>query len=236
MDDARAQATLGAKGGKEGGNGHITLFVDIISPFGYMAYWLTRNSPAFSSFQISYFPILLGGLNQQTGGVPPINIKNKDTWIGKERLRWAKQFSIPISEGMPDPFPQSTVNTQRALCYISSKHPDRMTDALDALYHAFWVEGKTIGKPEVISAALEPKLGESLTKEVMEGIKSDEVKKMLVENTKTAFADGAFGLPWFKATNVAGETEGYWGVDHVGQLLQHMGVETKGEGGYKAML
>ncbi len=35
---------------------------------------------------------------QACGNIPPINIKNKGEWINIERLRWAKQFNIPICE------------------------------------------------------------------------------------------------------------------------------------------
>ena len=54
-------------------------------------------------------------------------------------------------------------------------------------------------------------------------------------------ADGAFGLPWFVATNPKGETEGYWGFDHIGQVADHLGLERpkagkKSEVGWRAML
>lgn len=34
-------------------------------------------------------------------------------------------------------------------------------------------------------------------RKVIERTKTDEVKKMLLGHTEKAFADGAFGLPWF---------------------------------------
>jgi hypothetical protein len=39
-------------------------------------------------------------------------------------------------------------------------------------------------------------------------------------------------------TNAAGEKEGFWGVDHLGQVAQFLGLDrTKGkEKGWKAML
>lgn len=218
----------------------ITLYVDIISPFGYLAYWLTRNSAVFSKsdIQITYIPILLGGIMQSAGNTPPIEIKNKDKWIGKERERWAKSLKIPISDVMPKPFPQSTVATQRALCFVEKEQPEKLTQAIDALYKAFWVDGKgPIAKPEVIGEALEPVFGKEGVKKVLEGSKSDAAKSGLKDNTARAFKEGAFGLPWFVATNGEGKTEGFWGVDHIGQMLEFLGVEVQGEGGrYRSML
>lgn len=37
-------------------------------------------------------------------------------------------------------------------------------------------------------------------------------------------------------TNSAGETQGYWGVDHFGQVLQHLGIEKPRQGGWKSVL
>lgn len=71
----------------------------------------------------------------------------------------------------------------------------------------------------------------------MAKVGTPEVKKGLSESTDRAMRDGAFGLPWFVATNGRGETEGFWGVDHLGQVLRHLGLEGRGdEEGFRAML
>ncbi|KAG5208352.1 hypothetical protein GY631_5710 [Trichophyton interdigitale] len=56
----------------------ITLYVDIVSPFAYIAYHVLRNSPVFANCTTTYVPVLLGGIIQATGNTPPIRIKNKD--------------------------------------------------------------------------------------------------------------------------------------------------------------
>ena len=62
------------------------------------------------------------------------------------------------------------------------------------------------------------------------------VKQALIQNTDRAFADGAFGLPWMVCTNASGETEGFFGVDHLGQVVQFLGLD-KGTGpGWRALL
>merc|ERR1712070_1322164 len=47
--------------------------------------------------------------------------------------------------------------------------------------------------------------------------------------------EGAFGLPWFVATDAQGRKEGFWGFDHLGQVVDHLGLERVGDG-YRAML
>jgi len=63
-----------------------------------------------------------------------------------------------------------------------------------------------------------------------------EGKELLGKNTDRALADGAFGLPWFVATDREGKTETFWGVDHLGQVTAHLGLEKPNMGGWKAML
>jgi len=72
----------------------ITLYVDIVSPFGYIAFYLlkvqilrsillttpanpeNKNSPVFKQCEITYVPILLGGLMNACGNTPPLRIKS----------------------------------------------------------------------------------------------------------------------------------------------------------------
>ncbi|KAK3080741.1 hypothetical protein LTS18_013595 [Coniosporium uncinatum] len=161
---------------------------------------------------------------------------HKDAWIMKERLRWAKLFNIPICEETPEGFPPNTISAQRALCAIEGSSPDKLADAIDALYQAFWVRSETIQKTEVVAKALASALGKEGAEKVMGQLGSAEVKKRLSGNTDKAFGDGAFGLPWFVATNSKGETEGYWGFDHIGQMVDFLGLERPTSGGWKAML
>jgi len=63
-----------------------------------------------------------------------------------------------------------------------------------------------------------------------------EGKELLGKNTDKALEDGAFGLPWFVATNAKGEKETFWGVDHLAQVTEHLGLEKPKTGGWKSLL
>ncbi|OCL12704.1 thioredoxin-like protein, partial [Glonium stellatum] len=87
----------------------VTLFVDIVSPFSYLAFYALQNFPIFKQCEVTYVPILLGGLMKACGNTPPLQIKNKDKWVNVERARWSRLFNIPISAHPPDGFPISTL-------------------------------------------------------------------------------------------------------------------------------
>lgn len=206
---------------------------------------------------------------------------DKDKWIAAERLRWAKAFSIPLKEDMPQNFPPLTLNTMRALAAIHTadgKNQGRLVKTLDVLFHKYWVdhtptheietlrsiltdilgareaeEGTfhmaTISPPiptpgrQDAPSCLPPRLGTYLGRQPRltrsTTVLADAAtvgKKALMENTDRAFDDGAFGLPWMICTNTEGQTEAFWGVDHLGQVLQFLGAEKQRQGGWKAVL
>ena len=119
-----------------------------------------------------------------------------------------------------------------------------MTECLDALYETFWVQSKgTIGKAETFGPVLEKVLGKDRAAEVMEQIAQPDVKKRLGDNSDQAFKSGAFGIPWWECTNEKGEQECFWGVDHMGQVVEFLGLDrnkdaerTGGQNGMRSML
>ena len=174
--------------------------------------------------------------------LPPPNrsTTDKDKWIEKERLRWASVFNIPMKKEVPEGFPPMTLTIMRALCALTVLNPGKegqpkLIKALDALFHAFWVEHKKTYEKEVLIAVLNEVLGKEEAGKVM-GMVPKEGKEVLNKNTDKALADGAFGLPYFVATNGEGKTETFWGVDHLGQVTAHLGLEKPKSGGWKALL
>ena len=93
---------------------------------------------------------------------------DKDKWSEKERYRWSRYFNVPIVQTVPEGFPPRTLSTQRALCAISQKHPDKLVPAFEALYHLFWVEGNAnIAQPECFGPVLEGVLGKDVAQSVL---------------------------------------------------------------------
>ncbi|KAL9101761.1 MAG: hypothetical protein Q9163_003008 [Psora crenata] len=175
------------------------------------------------------------------GNTPPLNIKNKNAWIGNERLRYAKLFDIPMAEALPSGFPQNTVHAQRALVAVSLIRPRQLGDAIAALYEASFARSQDIHRLDDIKPILMQIFGGTVTRDIVDKATSDDVKKLLVANTDKALLDGSFGLPWLVATNAKGQKESYWGFDHIAQVADHLGLKrpqpgSASEGGWRAML
>ncbi|ATZ56584.1 hypothetical protein BCIN_13g04210 [Botrytis cinerea B05.10] len=219
----------------------ITLYVDTVSPFAYEAYWILRHDPAFSKCDVEYVPVFLGGIMKDVGNTPPINVKNKDKWIDRERLHWASLFNIPMSSTTPIGFPHMTLRVQRALCVLPFLFPeenraqDVLCHCLDRFYELYWVEGKNITAPGFLEDVLKHVVGEEKMELVVKEI-AGKGKEAVMGNNERAVREGAFGLPWMVCTNPAGETKGFWGVDHLAQVVDFLGLERTKNRAWKAFL
>lgn len=108
---------------------------------------------------------------------------------------------------------------------------------MSLFFENFWVQYHEPSKPGNLLAIVRTIVGsDEVAQQIIEKTKSEEVKKTLTENTNKAFNDGAFGLPWFMATNTKGETEGFWGVDHLGQLCDFLGLGRPSGTEWRALL
>ncbi|KAI1260806.1 thioredoxin-like protein [Xylariaceae sp. FL1019] len=199
----------------------ITLYVDVVSPFAYEAFYILQNDPVFKDVQITYVPIFLGGLMKLCGNIAPISIKNKDKWILEERLRWAKHFNIPMAHEAPPDFPPVTLHTMRALSCVEDQA--KLIKLLARFWEDFFVRHKPIAEKDVFEAVFKDVLGgEEGGRAIAEA--GTKGKATLLSNTDRAFAAGAFGIPWFECTRDQGEKDSFWGVDHLGHVIRFLGL------------
>ena len=146
-----------------------------------------------------------------------------------------------MSKESPPSFPPFTLPIMRQLAVIhrtdstASRDQTRLIAALDVLFPAYWVTHRETQKPDALADIMESLFGREEAKKVQSAA-SDEGKTSLLDFTNQAFQDGAFGLPWMVCENANGETAGYWGVDHLGQVINFLGLEKPGTPDWKALL
>lgn len=145
-------------------------------------------------------------------------------------MRMAKEHNVPIATALAPNFPPNTIHVQRALALTADKHPDQLPVALDALCQLFWVDtaglkdSADIDKPEIFGPILEKAVGKEAAEEIFGESEGEDAVKLLAANTDRAFSSGGFGLPWFECENGEGKKQGFWGVDHLDQVLGFLGL------------
>ncbi|KAE8406195.1 thioredoxin-like protein [Aspergillus pseudonomiae] len=204
----------------------VTLYFDLLSPFSYVAFHILKNSPIFSKCNITYTPILLRDLFAKCQNTPPIAVKNKSTWINKERLYWSRRLKLPMCETPPAGFPFPTAEVQSILLVLGERYPERLALVVERLYRGLWGEGDSrVVTTDGFMGVLEEVFGGEGAGEILEASKEPEIKLRLTENTQRAFDNGAFGLPWFECVNSRGEKECFWGVDHLARVVEFLDLE-----------
>lgn len=169
----------------------VEFFFDLGSPATYLAYTQLPKICEQTDSQLLYRPMLLGGVFKVTGNVSPITVPAKGRYMFQDLDRYAKRYGVPLKFN-PN-FPINTLMLMRAVTGMQLRHPERFQAFIDCLFHALWVEGRSLDDPATIAAVLTPKGFDP--NEVLALTADEAVKTALKENTEEAVRRGVFGAP-----------------------------------------
>ncbi|UZJ51030.1 hypothetical protein CBS101457_000350 [Exobasidium rhododendri] len=207
----------------------LVLYVDIVSPWTYVAYTVLQRYKKPWNLDLQIKPINLGYVMKFSGNRPPISVQNKGMWMDEDMKRASIFYGVPLNR--PADFPANTFFAQSVLRLISLESPSNFDLALQAMFEAVWHERTPIQSAEDIKAVLQKKgikLSDSdLTTLIERGISKEERNK-LSEETKVLVEEGCFGMPWMVATRQDGSTSRWFGSDRFEQLASWLGQEYKG--------
>jgi 2-hydroxychromene-2-carboxylate isomerase len=159
--------------------------------------------------KFEYVPVLLGGIYKATNNKPPtvtlVGIKNKLEFLYRETDRFAERYGVAV----PKLNPFSPVNTLALMRGAVAAQLDGLFGRyLDAVFFHMWIEPKDMSDPKIAHEALTAS-GLDAAK-LFARAQDGEVKRRLLDNTESAVARGAFGVPTFFVGN-----EMYFGKDQL---------------------
>lgn len=169
----------------------LEFLFDFGSPTSYLAHKRLPEVIARTGAQVSYVPILLGGIFKATGNASPAMVPAKGRWMGADMARFAQRHGIEFRSN-----PYFPINTLHLMRGASGLLEDvRFAAYVNAVFDAMWRTPKNLGEP----AELKPVLGEAgLTAEEFRALSErEDVKGRLKAATERAVARGAFGAPTF---------------------------------------
>lgn len=194
----------------------IEFFLDCSSPWTYLSFKGITNLKKRGNFEIIWKPILVGGIfnsvNPSVYESRKNPIKEKLAYSQKDMADWAKLREIDFN--WPEIFPINSVKAMRGVFYFLDKSIE-VEMYLEAIFKAYWTDGKDISDDEFIK-----KLVETLqvsSEEFIEFINLPKTKTRLIENTQELMDRGGFGSPTF----FVDETDMYFGNDRV-QLIEKL--------------
>ena len=169
----------------------VEFYFDLGSPATYLAYTQLPKICEQTDSQLIFIPILLGGVFKATGNASPAAIPAKGRYMFQYLDRYAKRYGVPLK--FNPHFPINTLMLMRAVTGMQLRHPGRFQAFIDCLFHALWVEGRSLDDLATVASVLTQNGFDP--NEVLALTADEEVKATLKDNTEKAVQRGVFGAP-----------------------------------------
>ena len=174
----------------------IEFLFDFGSPNAYLVHKVIPQLEARTGTQVTYEPILLGGLFKLTGNKPPMaafaDVPSKLAYEGREMERFIRAHALDAFKWNPH-FPVNTLHIMRGA--LAARGLGIAPVYIDAMFAAMWEQGLKMDDPVVIGEALGA--AGLPAKEIFAKSQEQGVKDALTAATNSAHARGAFGSPTF---------------------------------------
>ena len=162
-------------------------FYDLGSPYSYLASTQLPGLVERTGAVARLFPITLGGVRKAVGTAMPSAAQL--VYMSQDVQLWARRYGVAMQ--LPSAFPTRTIQALRA-CWLAERE-GRQAEAMRALFHAYFGEGRDIAQPEVIGAALSAAGLDGAA--LVAATETAEAKDGMRRVTELALARGVFGVP-----------------------------------------
>ena len=169
----------------------VTFYFDYGSPSTYLAWTQINNIIEEANATLTMIPMLLGGVFKETGNVSPATVPAKGKWMHHDLKKHAELYNIEFNSNSF--FPINTLNLMRGA--IAAQNMDIFQKYSEAIFTGIWVKDLNLGDISILQDYLDK--SDINTVKLFDLAQSDEVKTILIQNTKEAVAKGVFGAPTF---------------------------------------
>ena len=128
----------------------IEFYYDYGSPTAYLA-WTQLIKSDNQKFQISYNPVLLGGIFKATDNKPPGNVEAKAKWMMKDIKMYADSYNVEFKTN--DAFPVNTLYLMRGAVFAKNK--GFLEQYNNAIFNAMWANNINLSDPKNIISTLD---------------------------------------------------------------------------------
>ncbi|MBP6546238.1 MAG: 2-hydroxychromene-2-carboxylate isomerase [Phenylobacterium sp.] len=188
----------------------IECFFDCSSPWTYLAFHNLRPLAAELGEEISWRPILVGGIfntvNPSVYEQRATPVPAKARYMKKDLDDWARHSGIAITFP-PKVFPVNSVKAMRGCIWLEPQ--GKLVPFADAVFKAYWTDNLDISQDEVLTGICEDVGVDPAA--LLAGIAEPAVKDQLRLNTEEVIARGGFGSP----TIFVNKTDMYFGNDRL---------------------
>ena len=169
----------------------VTFYFDYGSPATYLAWTQINHIIEEANATLTMIPMLLGGVFKETGNVSPATVPAKGKWMNNDLKKHAELYNVEFNSNSF--FPINTLNLMRGA--IAAQNMDIFQKYSEAIFTGIWVKDLNLGDISILQDYLDK--SDINTVKLFDLAQSDEVKTILIQNTKEAVVKGVFGAPTF---------------------------------------
>jgi 2-hydroxychromene-2-carboxylate isomerase len=189
----------------------LEFLFDFGGPNSYLAHKMLPELCTRTGAEVTYVPILLGGLFKLTNNQAPMmryaETPAKRNYEMLEFDRFVKAFALPFT--MNPHFPINSLYLMR--CAVAAQRLGCFMPYVETIMTAMWEDKANTGDLAVVKDLLDKAGLDSAA--ILSKAEDPEVKAELAANTEKAAARGAFGVPTFFVGD-----EMFWGKERLAQV------------------
>ena len=186
----------------------IDFYFDFISPYSYLAHKKLEELNKNNQFNITYKPILLGGLHNLSGITPPAFNERKLKNMKNDCELVASKNNIKFSWNAK--FPINSLYLMRGYLSVENHIKKKY---FDICFEAYWKDNIDIADENNLNNILN-NIGLD-KKNFLEKINDIKIKDELKKLTSNAFEKDVFGAPTFVVNKKI-----FWGQDRLDYALE----------------
>lgn len=189
----------------------VEFYFDFSSPYTYIASNRIEKICEDNGVELEWKPFLLGGVFNEIGSVPAIQIDNKFCYLRQDFEESAIFYGVDFK--FPDQFPLNSVRSMRGA--FAAQEKGKLVEYTHEMFRLYWTQGVDLSKAEILGEAVE-KIGIN-TQWFLNRIAEQEIKDKLRDETSFAIERGLFGAPTMFV-----DDKMFWGNDRLDFLDRYL--------------
>ncbi|MGB2693080.1 MAG: 2-hydroxychromene-2-carboxylate isomerase [Thermodesulfobacteriota bacterium] len=189
----------------------VEFYFDYSSPYTYVASKRIEKICKDNGAELIWKPFLLGGVFNEIGSVPAIEIDNKFKYLRQDFEQSAMHYGVDFK--FPDFFPLNSVRSMRGA--FAAQEKGKLVEYTHEMFRLYWTESVDISKAEILGEAV---VNVGIDSEwFVNRIAEQDIKDKLREETDKAIERGVFGAPTMFVND-----QMFWGNDRLDFLDRYL--------------
>jgi len=189
----------------------VEFYFDFRSPYTYIASTRIEKICEDNGAELEWKPFLLGGVFNEIGSTPAIQIDNKFNFLKKDVIQSSKFYGVELN--FPELFPLNSVRSMRGA--FAAQEKGKLVDYSHEMFRLYWTEGIDLSRADILGEAVS-KIGID-TEWFVNRIAEQDIKDKLRDETNTAIERGVFGAPTMFV-----DDQMFWGNDRLDFLDRYL--------------